>query len=382
MKGFIKFLLSIIVVAAITALVLFFTGNQYLLKGVWATYLHGETSATITDKKYFSQRIITASAGQAWPKARQYNQQKLSDTLAGMLNATESIAFVVLKDDSLLVERYWQGFSDTSKTNSFSMAKSITAMLAQIAVQKGFFASWAQKVQDFLPALEGAYAHELQLQHLANMTAGLQWNEHYQNPFDITARAYYGPNIKKLMLDEVTVVQKPGSQYEYQSGATQLLGFCLKEATGKNLSQLASEWLWKPLGATHNATWHLDAPKGTELNYCCFNSDAKNFARFGQLILNQGHWQGRHILDSSFVQMLYTQGPVPHYSYSFWRNLSGLSSSVVYMRGILGQYVMVFPEQNMVVVRLGHKRLSKREGSPHPQDFELYAQEALKYFGY
>ena len=382
MKGFIKFLLSLTVVLVITILVVFVTGNQYLLKGVWATYLHGETSATITDKQFFDQRTVTASAGQAWPKAQQYNQQSLSDTLAKTLEATASIAFVVIKNDSLLVERYWQGFSDSSQTNSFSMAKSITAMLAQMAIQKGIFTGWDQKVQDILPGLSGAYKAQLELQHLANMTAGLQWNEHYQNPFDITARAYYGPDIQDLMLNEVPVVQEPGASFEYQSGATQLLGLCLREATGKTLSQLASEWLWQPMGATRNASWHVDSEAGMELNYCCFNSDAKNFARFGQLILRKGNWQGRQLLDSSFVKRLYQASPVPHYSFSFWRQLKGFGSPVVYMRGILGQYVMVFPEQNLVVVRLGHQRLPKADDSPHPQDFELYAQEAIKYFGY
>jgi len=243
MKSFFKLLISLVVILALTLLVLFITGNQYLVKGVWVTYLHGETSATITDKKYFAQRAIPASVAQPWPLARNYNQQTLSDTLVKMLETTQSIAFVIIKNDSLMYEQYWNGFSDTSQTNSFSMAKSITAMLSQIAVQKGIFKSWQQKAEDFLPGLQGAYKGELELQHLANMTAGLQWNEHYKNPFDITARAYYGPDIRDLMLSEVPVVQKPGSNYEYQSGATQLLGLCLTEATGKTLSQLASEWL-------------------------------------------------------------------------------------------------------------------------------------------
>lgn len=382
MKSLAKLLISLVVVFALAILALYLTGNQYLIKGVWATYLHGETSATITDRSYFKQRTVAASVARPWPVARNYNQQSLSDTLVKMLETTQSIAFVIIKNDSLLHEQYWDGFSDTSQTNSFSMAKSITSMLAQIAVQKGVFKGWQQKVEDFLPGLQGAYKGELELQHLANMTAGLQWNEHYQNPFDITARAYYGSDIKELMMSEVPVVQKPGSNYEYQSGATQLLGLCLTEATGKTLSHLASEWLWQPLGATQNANWHLDSKNGHELNYCCFNSNAKDFARFGQLIMQEGSWQGRQLLDSSFVQKLYTQGPVPFYSYSFWRNLKGFSSPVVYMRGILGQYVLVFPEQNVVMVRLGHKRLSNTEGSEHPQDFELYVQEVLKYYSY
>src|SRR5690606_18030201 len=106
--------------------------------------------------------------------------------------------------------------------------------------------------------LEGPYANDLELWHLSTMTAGLQWNEHYTNPFDITARAYYGNDIAELMYREVPVINEPGANYQYQSGAPQLLGLILAKATGKTVSEYASENLWTKIGAEHTAFWHLD----------------------------------------------------------------------------------------------------------------------------
>ena len=105
------------------------------------------------------------------------------------------------------------------------------------------------------------------------MTAGLDWNEHYTNPFDITAKTYYGRNVSQLMFDEVSVKMEPGKTYEYQSGATQILGMALEKATGKSLAKMASEWLWKPMGAEHDAFWRIDDNGGKALSFCCFNSN-------------------------------------------------------------------------------------------------------------
>ncbi len=358
---------------------LFISGNQYLLKGVWATYLHGERSATITDKKYFTTRIVESGEHQAWPRSKNYNRKQLSSALRDMLEQTESIAFVVIRNDSLAHEEYWQGFSDSSRTNSFSMAKSVTTLLTQIAIQEGYFKGWDDKVANYLPGLEGAYRGELTLAHLSTMTAGLRWNEDYHSPFDITAKAYYGPNIGKLMLSQVPVVNKPGEKFEYQSGATQLLGLALAKTTGKTLSQYASEKLWVPLGARYPAEWHLDSRDGTELNYCCMNSNALDFARFGKLLIHHGKWEGEPLIDSAFIARATKAQLKDFYGYSFWIDTDDHLTPVYYMRGILGQYVIVIPEKDLVICRLGKQWLGY-ENDKHHQDFHIIVSEVLKYF--
>lgn len=383
LKSLLKFILGTLALLGLIVLVLWLTGHAYLWKGLQATYFQGETTATIDDARFFDQRLVPAGVAQPWPQHPLYNAQSLSDTLRTTLERTQSAAFLVIKGDSILQEHYWGGYGPDSASNSFSMAKSIVAMLTQIAIQKGYIGSWQDRLIDYCPEIQGAYRQELRLFQLAGMAAGLKWDESYQNPFGITARAYYGSDLKKLMQDRVAVVRRPQDAFEYQSGATQWLAMCLMRATGKSLSQLASEWLWQPLGAAQDASWHLDNQDGLEIAYCCFNSNARDFARLGKLLLHYGQWKGQEILDSNFVSLATGPGRVDHYGLGFW-NLDAQKylTPVFYLRGVLGQYVVVFPEKDLVMVRLGKQRLPKAEGSPHPQDLELYVQETLKYYAH
>ena len=278
----------------------------------------------------------------------------------------------MIKDDSILTEHYWDGYTDSSLSNSFSMAKSITTMLAEIAIQKVMLKGWHQKVKDILPELKGAHAGELELWHLSTMSSGLQWEEAYKNPFAITAKAYYGDHVNELMLT-LPIADEPGKLFNYQSGNTELLGMCVMKVTGKSFSELASEWLWKPLQAQHDAKWHTD-PQGTELCYCCFNSDARDFARFGKMMLHQGNWNGTQILDSSFVKLATTPALAPEYGYSFWLDESH-GTKVFAQRGILGQYIITIPEYNLVIVRLGRHSLPKLNKAP--EDFHIIVEQVL-----
>jgi CubicO group peptidase (beta-lactamase class C family) len=352
------------------------SGNGYLIKGLWAAYLHGANSATIDDARFFdTHRIEAAKPAWEWPVSSRYNKVKLSSRLLSALAETETVAFLVVKHDSLLSENYWNGYSDSSRSNSFSMAKSIVIMLAQIAIQKGVFQSWHQKVNSLVPEIKGPYAKELELWHLATMSSGMEWEEDYKDPFGVTARAYYGDDVSRLILS-LPVNRKPGTEYKYQSGSTQLLGMTLTKATGKSLSELASDWLWKPIQAEHAATWHTDA-KGTELAYCCFNSNARDFARFGKLMLHRGNWNGTQILESSFVQIATAGAVVPYYGYSFWITDS-YGTPIFSQQGKLGQYIITVPERGLVIVRLGRRELPHRS-DPYPEDLHtIIVEEMLK----
>lgn len=376
MKQTLRFLVITISILAALFIIMKVSGKDYLIKGLRASYLHGSASASIDDMQFFdTHEIKAASQPWEWPLHQGYSEASMSDRLKDVLAETKSVAFVVVKNDSILSEYYWDGYSDTSLSNSFSMAKSIVTMLAQIAVQKGVFQSWQQKVVTILPEVNGPYANELELWHLSTMTSGMHWEEDYKNPFGVTAEAYYGNDVNRLMYT-LPINKKPGEFYQYQSGSTQLLGMALVKASGKSLSELASEWLWKPMQAEHTARWHTDA-KGMELAYCCFNTNARDFARFGKLMLHQGNWNGTQILDSSFVAMATAGAREPYYGYSFWIGNSEDGTAFFGQRGILGQYIVTIPDENIVIVRLGHQRLPNRPDF-HPEDMHVIIEEVLK----
>ncbi len=352
MKTLVKILLSVVAFLALLWAAAVFTGNGYLVKALRLTYLRGYDSASINDAAYFdTRRVPAASQPWEWPLHQQYNQNPLPATLQQTLESTSSVAFLVVKNDSIVNEQYWQGYTDSSRSNSFSMAKSIVTLLAQVAIQKGHFTSWQQPVMEILPNLGGPYAKELQLWHLSTMSSGQLWGEHYKNPWSVTAKAYYGDDLEGLIMG-LPIVDRPGQAYNYQSGSTQLLAIALIKATGKPLAQLASEWLWQPLQAKYDATWHLDHADGMELAYCCFNSNARDFARLGGLLVHHGNWNGTQLIDSAFVSLASKGALADYYGYSFWID-PDRNTPVFWLEGILGQYVIAIPEHNLVVVRLG-----------------------------
>lgn len=376
MKKFLKITAVITTVLLLLTFLVRLSGNGYLIKGLWASYLHGYTSASIGDARFFeTQNIAAPNNGSPWPVAENYNRSPLSKKLKESLEETQSVAFLVIRNDSILYEYYLNQYDSLSRSNSFSMAKSITTMLAQIAIQKGLLKGWDQQVKELLPGLKGPHAGELKLWHLSTMSSGMDWDEQYKDPFSVTAKAYYGDDLEALMLS-LPIKDKPGSFYNYQSGSTQLLGMCVMKASGKSLSELASEWLWKPMQAENTASWHTDE-KGMELAYCCFNSNARDFARFGKLMLHHGNWNGIQILDSAFVEMATKGALVPYYGYSFWIDESH-GTKVFYQRGILGQYIIIIPEYHAVIVRLGHRLIPPEEGDHHSPNFHVIVEESLR----
>ena len=400
MKAFQRFLLVLGITAVLVGVV-WLSPYGYLIKGLRMTYLIGEKSANYLDYKGFDKREVANDPERVSVLAvsEDAGTVELSSALREMLKRTNSGSFLVFRNDSLVCERYFEPVADTVMTNSFSMAKTITCLLFQRAIEEGKIASWDESVRKFLPwvgkaavekgeAVDGvspdqmeANAAALTLRHLITMSAGLQWNESYQSPFGITAKAYYGSDIEATMR-EVPVVVMPGTQFEYQSGSTQLLGLVLEQVTGKHLSDLASDWLWKPLGMEAPAYWSLDKANGRELNFCCVNARSRDFGRLGLMVLHNG----KGLVDSGFLAMArkpFEMGGkvlVPFYGHSFWLgSVDGVDFQ--FFNGLKGQYIVVIPSKNMVVVRTGHGVVKPADGGRIFDCVKLYVGEAVRMFG-
>lgn len=357
-----------------------------LLLGLFAAWIHVADKeyvyralyynlADIDDNNIFEQRKVEASQqAQPWPLARTYNDMALPAELVKLHKELSSVAFLIIQNDSILYEQYWDGYSDESLSNSFSMAKGIVSMLVGIAIEEGKIKSVEQPVADFLPEFKEGNKAKIRIKHLLWMSSGLNWDESYLNPFSMTTESYYGTDLKKV-IDRLEAVEEPGHQFSYKSGDTQVLGFVLEAATGKSLSELAEEKLWKRIGAVHDAEWSVDRPDGIEKAYCCFFSNARDFARLGKLYLHNGLWNGDTIVPPSYVQASLTPNGLPKatdgskvdfYGYQWWLMPGYKGQDVFYARGILGQYIVVIPEKDLVIVRLGKER-SEVSGN-HPTD--------------
>ncbi len=326
MKLLWKIAKAILVMACLIVLALYFTGNDYVFRGFQLTYLKGQKTANIDDYPDFDNNIIMAAAPRVWQEHPQYNQISLTDTLQKELDDYQTAAFIVIKNNQLLSENYYNGYAQNSLTNSFSMAKSITTMLLGKAIEQGYIKGLDQKITDFLPEYKNdPYGKLCTIGDLSAMTSGYDWDEDYYFPINPTAKAYYGTEIEQQMLSR-KFVRRPGGAFTYQSGDTQLLGIILKRAlNGKSLSTYMQEEFWQPMGMELDAQWSKDQADGMEKTYCCFNSNARDFAKLGQLLLNKGHWYGKQILSPKFVETMITPNAkaFPNskdhvYGYSIW----------------------------------------------------------------
>lgn len=378
-----KWLLIIFVVLNLAIIVF---GRTYLYKGIANTYLKGRSGPSLTEYQIFDNREVKAGNYQKWPLSVSYNSKKLSEPRQQEFSELQSVAFVVVKNDSLAHEQYWDGFGEDSYSNSFSMAKTFVSILVGMAIDEGKIKSVDQPVGDFLPEFKEGENSKLTVKHLLTMSSGINFDEDYVSPFAYPAQAYYGSDLKKLTYG-YKVTSEPGKEFIYLSGNTELLSFILEKVTGKTISEYASEKLWKPLGAKNSAFWSLDQKDGEEKSYCCFNSNAPDFARIGKLYLDSGKWNNRQLISAQYVihstepaDLLSGEKKNDEYGYAWWLIPDYKGHRIFYARGILGQYIICIPDKKMVVVRLGSKR-KVSEKSAHPLDVYLYIDAALDMYG-
>ena len=287
-----------------------------------------------------------------------------------------TIAFLIIKNDSIWFENYYDGFTKNSKSNSFSMAKSMVSAMLGKAIMEGKIKSLDQPVSDFYPVFNDGFSSKMTVGDLSSMASGLNWDENYYSPLSITTRAYFDDDLKSVILG-LKGVEEPGQSYKYLSGNTQLLAMVIEKATNVKLSNYLSDNFWRPLGAENEAFWQLDSEEGgLEKAYCCVASNARDFARFGKLYKQHGKWNGKQLLDSAFIAKSTTPrfAASPEYGYGWWL-ANNNDKEIFYMRGHLGQLVIVIPKDDVIIVRLGHRI---EVGMPHSPDFVTYINEAYK----
>ncbi|MDD2563445.1 MAG: serine hydrolase [Salinivirgaceae bacterium] len=357
---------------------LFLTGCDYF----WKALIYQK--AEILDYTLFHNRVVKHGTPEPWKLHEKYNSYTQPTNFKSYHDSLETVGYLVIKDYQILFEEYAPTWTDTTISNSFSMAKSIVSMLIGISIDKGFIGSENDLVLKYIPEFDNEQNRRLKIQHLLNMASGLNWDESYGNPWSTTTKAYYGTELEKQILS-LKVVETLGEKFSYKSGDTQLLSLIIRNASGISTSKFMETYLWSKIGAETDLLWSLDRENGIEKAYCCINSNVRDFARIGQLVLNRGKWNSETILSEQYIDKMLT--PATHlmdefgkqtnyYGYQWW-NITIDNLKINYMRGINGQYVFVIPEKNVVIVRLGHRR-SKERIDNIPADIYKWVENGLE----
>jgi CubicO group peptidase (beta-lactamase class C family) len=296
-----------------------------------------------------------------------------------------TVALIVLRRGELVYERYFNGFARDSIGTSFSVAKSVVSTLVGVAIAEGRIQSVDDPVTTYLPELlkNDARFARITLRQLLQMRSGIAFDEGYRSPFADASRFYLTQKLPERVAG-LAIAREPGQAYSYQSGDTQLLGMAVQRAVGMPLAVYATSRLWQPMGAEFDASWSVDSEaSATAKAFCCVNARALDFARFGQLFLDEGQVGGKTVVPADWVRAstaaqlglpgaddsarrnIEWRGARPSSFYAFqWRRTLKLDAAGVapqpggdfYAEGILGQFVYVAPATQTVIVRLGRER--------------------------
>ncbi|MPZ69912.1 MAG: serine hydrolase [Actinobacteria bacterium] len=275
--------------------------------------------------------------------------------LESFMRSTETTAFIVVKGDRLIYERYFNGHDRDSTETSFSVAKSFASALVGIAIEDGSIAL-DDPVTDHIPELKARDARfeRITIRHLISMSSGLRYEEQ-GTPWSDDTETYYASDLRKLAMNDTEIVTPPGEQWHYNNFNPLLIGMILERATSQHVAEFMEERLWQPLGAEADATWSLDSEaSGFEKMESGINGRAIDFAKLGSLYLHEGTWNNERILPASWVRestaVSDEHDPSPAYGYWWWTYRDDELGDYYAARGNKGQFIVVIPGSDLVVV--------------------------------
>jgi CubicO group peptidase (beta-lactamase class C family) len=314
--------------------------------------------ADIKDHEKFQSRPLSAHTSpfnfQSTSKGK-FPKQLMDIPFDKYLEDNNTVAFLIIKNDTIQYEKYFKGYDNESVVPSFSMAKSVTSILIGCAIDEGLIKSVDEPITNYISELKNNGFEKVTIKHLLQMTSGIRFNESYVNPFGDAASFYYGLNLRKE-IEKMKLKTEPGKKFEYASGNTQLLGLVLERSLKeKTITSYLQEKIWTPLEMEYDASWSIDRKKnGLEKTFCCLNARARDFAKIGRLYKNKGNWNGKQIVSQKWVEestkLDTSEGSANFYQYQWWLPTPNEDFMA---EGILGQFVYVNPKKDLIIVRLG-----------------------------
>jgi CubicO group peptidase (beta-lactamase class C family) len=305
-------------------------------------------------------RVLDSVASQMSPNSI-VSQAPFNELLA----STQTTAFLIIKDDRLIYENYFNGYKRDSINTSFSVAKSFVSALVGMAIDEGLINSVDDPITKYIPELEDKDSRysAITIKHLLSMASGLKYVEE-ETPYSDDTKTYYDTNLRAVALSAV-IEEDPGKKFHYNNYNYLLLGIILERATGLPVAKYMEEKLWKPLGMEAPSSWSLDSEaSGFEKMESGINARAIDFAKFGRLYLNNGsNWNEQQIISDNWVKASTsansTSDPSIEYQYGWWIHPSqeGVDNNHYHhfsARGNLGQFIYIVPEERLIIVRHGY----------------------------
>jgi len=284
----------------------------------------------------------------------------------------KSYALLVWRDGALELERYWPGFGPGSRYDTASMHKTVAAVLLGTAVADGRIRSVDDPLERYLPDLAGTARGRIPLRALLEMASGIETPPVSDDPASPYWQTYFGDDLKRAIA-HWPQKRAPFAEFYYANANTQYLGWAIEAATGRRYADYLSEKLWRPMGAGDARLW-LDRAGGSPRVFCCLQATARDWLRFGLLLMNGGRSGGRQLVPADWIaRMTAPSAANPNYGWQIWRGSPHVAArrygrdipatvpaarpfaadDVAYLDGSGGQRVYVVPSKKMVIIRIG-----------------------------
>jgi CubicO group peptidase (beta-lactamase class C family) len=292
------------------------------------------------------------------------------DDFDSFLADNRTQAFIVIQDDAIIYEQYFNGASRDSIVTSFSTAKSFASALIGIAISEGHIQSVDDSITDYLPELldrDPAFGN-ITIRDLLMMSSGIRYHEFpFVNGDD--AKTYYYPDLRKLALEHTFIVGQPSEKFLYNNYHPLLLGMIIERATGTSVTHYLQEKIWKPIGMEYPGSWSLDE-RGFEKMESGINARAIDFAKFGRLFVHNGNWNGVQVVPAEWVaestqadtsvdyekyyydDFIFKDGR-GYYKYMWWGIQRDGQNYDFIALGNHGQFVYISPRINLIIIRFG-----------------------------
>ncbi|MFB6343134.1 serine hydrolase domain-containing protein [Saccharicrinis sp. FJH62] len=282
-------------------------------------------------------------------------------TLDTYLEDSKTAAFLIIRNDTLLYEKYNNAYQESSIFNTFSVTKIFVTTLTGIAINEGMIKNVDQAITEYLPELavkEGF--SKITIKHLLLHTSGIKFSDAEFSPFSDNAKYYYTHHLRKLVF-KAEISEKPGEKTHYSSVNVQLLTLILERATGVSVSEYLQEKIWQPIGMQYEARWSVDNKRKNpiEKGFSNLNCTAIDMAKLGRLYINKGLWNNNRLLSEEFINNATkrdtTDGSCSDFQYNI--RFDPLQPDYYYARGLYGQLILIYPKKKIIIVRTGETDL-------------------------
>lgn len=350
----------------------------YSPRYVFRTIANGNSD--VMDYKVFPERIIHKSSRpyqydydiddslKALPIDYEYKGKARTKRLDTLLKDTDTTSFIIIQNDKVVLEEYYNGYNKDSINTSFSAAKSIGSLLIGMAIEDGYIKSVKQSIADYIKEFKGTQMESITIEDLLLMRSKISYEEG-NIWFGDDAKTYYMPDLRTLTLAHTTLTTKYQGKFHYNNYHPLLLGIILERSTGKHVSDYFEQKIWDKIGAENDASWSLDSEEtGFEKMECCINFKAIDFVKIGSMLLHNGKWNGNNLVNEEWINIsTHSEFPLAPDEYTgtfledtnigykyMWYSTPNTNGFLDYFAwGKYGQFLYISPENKTVILRTG-----------------------------